>query len=56
MSNFSQRQIACADKAYWWCLPVWQDKVSFEANLKMAKRAGLNLSSQLLRLATEAYR
>ncbi len=23
MSNFSQRQVACADKAYWWCLPVF---------------------------------
>lgn len=35
---------------------VQQDKVSFEANLMMAKRSGLNLSSQLLRLATEVYR
>lgn len=35
---------------------VKQDKVTFEANLTMAKRAGLNLSSQLLRFATEVYR
>lgn len=34
---------------------VIEDKVTFEANLLMAKKAGLNLSSQLLRLATEIY-
>jgi len=32
-----------------------QAKVSFEANLKSARNAGLNLSSKLLRLATEVY-
>lgn len=34
---------------------VIEDKVTFEANLLIAKKAGLNLSSQLLRLATEVY-
>ncbi|HMV13198.1 MAG TPA: YfiR family protein [Nitrosomonas sp.] len=34
---------------------VNNEKVTFEANLMMAKKAGLNLSSQLLRLATEIY-
>jgi hypothetical protein len=28
-------------------------KITFEANLQAARRAGLNLSSKLLRLATE---
>jgi hypothetical protein len=32
---------------------VAQGKVSFEANLRAARAAGLNLSSKLLRLATE---
>ncbi len=32
---------------------VNDDKVTFEANLIAARKAGLNLSSQLLRLATE---
>ncbi|MBL0086688.1 MAG: YfiR family protein [Ideonella sp.] len=32
---------------------VAQGKVSFEANLQVARSAGLNLSSKLLRLATE---
>ena len=34
---------------------VTEDKVTFEANLLMAKKAELNLSSQLLRLATEVH-
>lgn len=34
---------------------VIEDKVTFEANLLMAKKAELNLSSQLLRLATEVH-
>jgi hypothetical protein len=34
-------------------LAVDHDKVSFEANLAVARSAGLNLSSKLLRLATE---
>jgi hypothetical protein len=34
-------------------LAVEQNKVSFEANLQAARSAGLNLSSKLLRLATE---
>jgi hypothetical protein len=32
-----------------------QAKISFEANLKAARNAGLKLSSKLLRLATEVY-
>jgi len=32
---------------------VKDDKITFEANLTTAKKAGLNLSSQLLRLATQ---
>ncbi|UJP03962.1 MAG: YfiR family protein [Nitrosomonas sp.] len=32
---------------------VKDDKITFEANLNRARKAGLNLSSQLLRLATE---
>lgn len=34
-------------------LNVHQGKVSFEANLQAARSAGLNISSKLLRLATE---
>lgn len=34
---------------------VEDDKITFEANLNQAKKAGLSLSSQLLRLATEVY-
>lgn len=34
---------------------VKDDKITFEANLNMAKKVGLNLSSQLLRLATEVH-
>lgn len=34
---------------------VNDDKVTFEANLIAARKAGLNLSSQLLRLATEVH-
>jgi hypothetical protein len=34
-------------------MTVVQDKVTFEANLQAARSAGLNLSSKLLRLATE---
>lgn len=34
---------------------VKDDKVTFEVNLMMAKKVGLNLSSQLLRLATEVH-
>lgn len=34
---------------------VKDEKVTFEANLTMARKAGLNLSSQLLRLATEIH-
>jgi hypothetical protein len=34
-------------------MAVAQDKVSFEANLSAARGAGLNLSSKLLRLATQ---
>lgn len=34
---------------------VIDDKVTFEANLIAARKAGLNLSSQLLRLATEVH-
>ncbi len=34
-------------------MAVGQGKVSFEANLQAARAAGLNLSSKLLRLATE---
>jgi hypothetical protein len=34
-------------------MSVAQDKVSFEANLTAARGAGLNLSSKLLRLATQ---
>jgi hypothetical protein len=34
-------------------MSVAQDKVSFEANLSAARGAGLNLSSKLLRLATQ---
>ena len=34
---------------------VKDDKVTFEANLAVAKKTGLNLSSQLLRLATEVH-
>jgi hypothetical protein len=34
-------------------MSVVQDKVSFEANLSAARSAGLNLSSKLLRLATQ---
>jgi hypothetical protein len=34
-------------------MSVAQDKVSFEANLAAARGAGLNLSSKLLRLATQ---
>ena len=34
-------------------MAVNQNKVSFEANLKAARAAKLNLSSKLLRLATE---
>jgi hypothetical protein len=34
-------------------MAVSQNKVSFEANLKAARAAGLNLRSKLLRLATE---
>lgn len=34
---------------------VKDDKITFEANLARAKKVGLNLSSQLLRLATEVY-
>jgi hypothetical protein len=34
-------------------MSVSQNKVAFEANLRAARRAGLNLSSKLLRLATE---
>jgi hypothetical protein len=33
-------------------MSVTQNKVAFEANLKAAREAGLNLSSKLLRLAT----
>ena len=34
-------------------MAVSQGRVTFEANLQAARRAGLNLSSKLLRLATE---
>ncbi|WP_292913279.1 YfiR family protein [Nitrosomonas sp.] len=34
---------------------VKDEKVTFEVNLIMARKAGLNLSSQLLRLATEVH-
>lgn len=34
---------------------VKDDKITFEANLNRARKAGLNLSSQLLRLATEVH-
>jgi len=34
---------------------VQQDKITFEANHKQAKKAGLSLSAQLLRLATKVY-
>ena len=34
-------------------MAVSQNKISFEANLKAARAAKLNLSSKLLRLATE---
>ncbi|MXS82845.1 YfiR family protein [Nitrosomonas oligotropha] len=34
---------------------VKNDKITFEANLNRARKAGLNLSSQLLRLATEVH-
>ncbi|MDE2388014.1 MAG: YfiR family protein [Betaproteobacteria bacterium] len=36
-------------------MSVIDDKVTFEANLIAARKAGLNLSSQLLRLATEVH-
>jgi len=35
---------------------VKDDKITFEANLTMARKAGLSLSSQLLRLATKIQR
>jgi len=34
---------------------VKNDRITFEANLTQAKKAGLHLSAQLLRLATEVY-
>ena len=34
---------------------VKDDKITFEANLNRARKVGLNLSSQLLRLATEVH-
>jgi hypothetical protein len=37
-------------------MSVAQNKVAFEANLRAARGAGLNLSSKLLRLATEVIR
>lgn len=36
-------------------MTVAQNKVTFEANLQAARAHGLNLSSKLLRLATEVY-
>ena len=35
---------------------MMQGKVTFEANLQAARDAGLDLSSKLLRLATEVQR
>jgi hypothetical protein len=37
-------------------MAIKEGKVTFEANIAMAKRNGLNLSSQLLRFASEVYR
>lgn len=37
-------------------MAIKEGKVIFEANIAMAKRNGLNLSSQLLRFASEVYR
>ncbi|TXI29354.1 MAG: DUF4154 domain-containing protein [Nitrosomonas oligotropha] len=34
---------------------IKDDKITFEANLNRTRKAGLNLSSQLLHLATEAH-
>jgi hypothetical protein len=34
---------------------VKDDKVTFETDLVVAKKAGVNLSSRLLRLAIEVY-
>jgi hypothetical protein len=36
-------------------MAVAQSKITFEANLQVARAAGLRLSSKLLRLATEVY-
>ncbi|MDH3460878.1 MAG: YfiR family protein [Burkholderiaceae bacterium] len=36
-------------------MTVAQNKITFEANLTAARNAGLDLSSKLLRLATEVY-
>ncbi|MBS0300337.1 MAG: hypothetical protein JSR32_10535 [Proteobacteria bacterium] len=36
-------------------MSVKDDKVTFEADLAVAKKAGVNLSSQPLRLTTKVY-
>ena len=36
-------------------MEVKDEKITFEANLKVARKAGLNLSSQLLRFATAVH-
>ena len=33
-------------------MEIKDEKITFDANLKVARKAGLNLSSQLLRFAT----
>ncbi len=36
-------------------MDIKEEKITFEANLEIAKKAGLNLSSQLLRFASKVY-